>query len=127
VPIARTLGNCLSMDVFSLLTAHLGPARALDLLLRARQLTGAEARAAGFVAELVADAAGLDAALAETVETLVAHAPLTMWAAKRAAVRLRRATLPGGDDLVERVYGSADFAAAVAAFGSGRRPEWTGS
>jgi enoyl-CoA hydratase/carnithine racemase len=127
VPIARTLGNCLSMDVFALLTAHVGPARALDLLLRARQLTGAEAHAAGFVAELVPDAAALDAALAETVETLVAHAPLTMWAAKRAAVRLRRAALPDGDDLVERVYGSADFAAGVAAFGSGSRPEWTGS
>ncbi len=38
VPIARTLGNCLSMNTYSLLVHHLGPARTLDLLLRARLL-----------------------------------------------------------------------------------------
>ena len=49
-----------------------------------------------------------------------------MWATKQAVARLRRATLPDGDDLVERVYGSADFAGGVAAFGSHRRPTWEG-
>ena len=40
MPIARTLGNCLSMNSYALLVAHLGPARTLDLLLRARLISG---------------------------------------------------------------------------------------
>jgi enoyl-CoA hydratase/carnithine racemase len=126
IPVARTLGNCLSMDTYALLVGHLGPARTLDLLLRARQLTAAEAHAAGFVAELVGTGRTLDELLAEVVDTLLGHAPLTMWATKRAVTRLRRGGLPDGDDLVRRVYGSEDFAAGVRLFGTGQRPEWTG-
>jgi enoyl-CoA hydratase/carnithine racemase len=127
VPIARTLGNCLSMDTIALLVAHLGRARALDMLLRARLLDAAEAYAAGFVTQLVDDAAALDAALAETVAALASHAPLSMWGTKQAIARLRRAGLPDGDDIVARVYGSADFASAVAAFARKERATWTGA
>jgi enoyl-CoA hydratase/carnithine racemase len=126
IPIARTLGNCLSMDTCALLVAHLGRSRTLDMLLRARLLDAAEAHGAGFVTQLVDDAAALDAALADTVSTLAAHAPLSMWATKQSVTRLRRAGLPEDDDIVERVYGSADFRSAVAAFGEKRRPTWTG-
>ncbi|HTF46933.1 MAG TPA: enoyl-CoA hydratase/isomerase family protein [Pseudonocardia sp.] len=127
VPIARTLGNCLSMDTYALLVGHLGPARTLDLLLRARQLTGAQAHAAGFVAELVGAEQSVDVVLGEVVETLLGHAPLTMWATKRAVARLRRANLPTGEDLVRRIYDSADFATGVRLFGTGERPTWTGT
>jgi enoyl-CoA hydratase/carnithine racemase len=125
VPIARTLGNCLSMNTFSLLVAHLGPARTLDVLLRARLLTGDQAEAAGFVAELCDDEA-LDRLVAGTVATLLEHAPLSMWAAKQAAVRMRRAALPDGDDIVRRVFGSQDFRDAVQAFAAKQRVTWTG-
>jgi enoyl-CoA hydratase len=128
VPIARTLGNCLSMNSMSILVAQLGPARTLDLLLRARLLGADEARAAGFVAELCDDGA-LDGTLASVVEALQNHAPLTMWAAKVAVARLRRANLPNADDLVTRVFDSNDFRRAVAAFGSagaGKLRDWTG-
>ncbi len=114
------------MDTTALLVAHPGPARTLDLLLRARLLDAREAHAAGFVGQLVADTAELDTTLAETVQTLAGHAPLTRWASKRAVTRLRRAAVPDGDDTVERVYGSADFAAAVRAFGARERPTWQG-
>ncbi|OZM83962.1 enoyl-CoA hydratase/isomerase family protein [Pseudonocardia sp. MH-G8] len=126
IPIARTLGNCLSMDTTALLLAHLGRSRTLDMLLRARLLDAAEAHAAGFVTQLVDDAAGLDAALDETVTTLASHAPLSMWATKQSVTRLRRAGLPEDDDIVTRVYGSADFASAVAAFARKERATWTG-
>jgi enoyl-CoA hydratase/carnithine racemase len=126
VPIARTLGNCLSMDTAALLVAHLGRSRAMDVLLRARMLDATEAHAAGFVTQLVEDSAALDATLAETVATLASHAPLSMWATKQTLARLRRAGLPDGDDIVARVYGSADFAAAVAAFARKERAAWTG-
>ena len=125
VPIARTLGNCLSMNTFSLLVSHLGPARTLDVLLRARLLTGEQAHAAGFVAELCDDDT-LDEVVAGTAATLLQHAPLSMWAAKQAAVRMRRAALPDGDDIVRRVFGSQDFRDAVQAFAAKQRVTWTG-
>jgi enoyl-CoA hydratase/carnithine racemase len=126
VPIARTLGNCLSMDTIALLVANLGRSRALDMLLRARLLDAGEAHAAGFVTQLVDDAVALEVALAETVATLASHAPLSMWGTKHALARLRRAGLPDGDDIVARVYGSVDFASAVAAFARKERATWTG-
>ena len=125
VPIARTLGNCLSMNTVSLLVHHLGPGRTLDLLLRARLLGADDAHAAGFVGEVVPDGE-LDAALAALLDTLLAHAPLTMWAAGQAVTRLRRAALPEGDDLVRAVFGSADFRAGVRAFVDRGQVSWTG-
>lgn len=125
VPIARTLGNCLSTNSISVLVGRLGPARALDMLLRARSLDAAQAQAAGFVAEVCAEDA-LDATLKEVVGTLLSHAPLTLWASKVAVARLRRAALPDGDDLVARAFGSQDFHRAVVAFGSGQRAAWEG-
>lgn len=125
VPIARTLGNCLSMNSVSLLVAQLGPSRMLDLLLRARLLSGQEAHAAGFVAEL-ADEDALEEAAADVVQQLLRHAPLTMWAAKQAVVRLRRAVLPDGDDLVSQAFGSDDFREGVRAFVAKERPAWQG-
>jgi len=126
VPIARTLGNCLSMNSVSVLVAQLGPARALDMLLRATMLDANEAHAAGFVAQVCDDTA-LDATLEDVIATLLSHAPLTMWASKLAVARLRRANLPDGEDLVARTFGSEDFRRAVAIFGSGERATWDGS
>ncbi|WNV75356.1 enoyl-CoA hydratase [Geodermatophilus sp. DSM 44513] len=124
VPVARTLGNCLSVNSVSLLVHHLGPGRTLDLLLRARLLGADEAAAAGFVTTCPDE--GLDAALDELTGTLTGHAPLSMWAAKQAVLRLRRAGLPEDADLVRTVYGSADFRAGVAAFVARERVSWTG-
>jgi enoyl-CoA hydratase/carnithine racemase len=125
VPVARTLGNCLSMNTYSLLVAHLGPARTLDMLLRARLLSAADAAGAGFVSEVCPDGE-LDAALEGLVTPLLGHAPLSMRAAKRAVARLRRANVPYGDDLVREVFGSADFAAGVAGFVNREQVSWTG-
>ncbi len=125
VPIARTLGNCLSMNTYSLLVHHLGPARTLDMLLRARLLTAEQAHGAGFVSE-VADDGGLDDVLGPLVETLLAHAPLSMKAAGQAVARLRRASLPDGDDLVHEVFGSEDFRAGVRAFVAREQVTWRG-
>ncbi|WP_046470700.1 enoyl-CoA hydratase [Allosalinactinospora lopnorensis] len=125
VPIARTLGNCLAMRVQALLVHHLGPARVADMLLTARLLTAEETDSAGFLTRFVAEEE-LETATRNLTERLAAHAPLTMWAAKTATRRLLEADLPGGRDLVERVYGSEDFRTAVADFAAGRRPVWWG-
>jgi enoyl-CoA hydratase len=125
VPIARTLGNCLSMNSYSLLVHHLGPARTLDMLLRARLLSAEDAAGAGFVGQVVPDGE-LEPALTALLEVLLGHAPLSMKAAGQAVARLRRATLPDADDLVREVFGSADFRAGVQAFVDRGQVSWTG-
>lgn len=125
VPIARTVGNCLSMNTYSLLVRHLGAARTTDMLLRASFLTGEDAAAAGFVAEL-STPDNLDAAADAVVATLLDHAPLTMRATKEALYRLRTAGMPDGDDIVAGVFSSADFQAGIRAFLAKEPPHWTG-
>lgn len=120
VPIARTLGNCLSAGTLALLVEALGRPLTVDLMLTGRLLeTDEAARAPGFLHRVVDD---LDAGLAELTGRLTANAPLTQWATKE----LLR---PGTDEqaVVSRVYGSRDFRDAVAAFGERRTPQWTGT
>ncbi|SDY04902.1 Enoyl-CoA hydratase/carnithine racemase [Saccharopolyspora shandongensis] len=125
VPVARTLGNCLSMNTYSLLVFHLGPARAKDMLLRARMFSADEAHAAGFVARLC-EVGELEETVAGVAARLAQHAPLTMWAGKEAVRRLRLANLPDGDDLVRTVFGSEDFRNGVRAFLDKTPHRWTG-
>lgn len=125
VPIARTVGNCLSINTCSVLVSQLGPARTLDLLLRARLITAEAAFIAGFVSELCDDS-DLEQVTAGVVQELVLHAPLSMWAAKESVRRLRRSLLPDGDDIVARVFDSDDFHRAVRAFESKEVVQWTG-
>ncbi|MGH3425885.1 MAG: enoyl-CoA hydratase, partial [Nocardioidaceae bacterium] len=101
------------------------PARTLDLLLRARLVSGEDAHAAGFVSEVCDDEA-LDATVDQLVTPLLEHAPLSMWATKEAVRRIRRAQVPGGDDIVGTVFGSEDFRAAVKAFVAKEAVEWAG-
>ena len=49
-----------------------------------------------------------------------------MWAAKEAVRRFRRMTIPEGDDIVARAFGSEDFRRAVAAFAAKEQVEWQG-
>src|SRR3984893_6318595 len=56
VPIARTLGNCLSIANYARLVALLGVSRAKRMLLLAENLSAEEALASGFLREIVAAA-----------------------------------------------------------------------
>lgn len=125
IPIARTLGNCLSMGTYAMLVQHLGPGRTLDMLLRARFLDAEEARSAGFVTQVCA-VEELDEVVAGITDRLCKHAPLTMWAAKESIRRLRKENLPDGDDIVRTVYGSEDFHHGVESFVSKTKPQWRG-
>lgn len=125
IPIARTLGNCLSMDTCNLLVHHLGPARTLDLIMNARVYSGEEAHQVGFVCDAVDDGEFTDTVEA-TVQRLLSHAPLTMWAVKQSVRRLIRGPVPEGDDIVATVYASSDFRSAVQAFQTKTKPRWQG-
>jgi enoyl-CoA hydratase/carnithine racemase len=123
LPIARTLGNCVSMPTYARLVNLIGAARALHLIYTAGFVDGTEAVNIGLASELVDD---LDARLTGLCDQLVGHAPLTMRASKIALRRLRDHDLPPDEDLVRLCYGSDDFHEGVTAFLVKRSPRWQG-
>jgi len=126
-PIARTLGNCLSMSNISRLTALVGAARAKELIFTARLVEGPEALAAGLVHELVDDHAALVKRADELAGTVASHAPLTLRATKEALRRLQpRLTREQGEDLILMCYTSQDFREGMDAFLNKRSPQWKG-
>src|SRR5207248_2170718 len=54
-PIARTLGNCLSMSNLSRLNALVGPARTKEMIFTARLIEAEEAHALGLLSEVLPD------------------------------------------------------------------------
>lgn len=113
MPIARTVGNCLSMANYARLAAALGPARLKDIIFRARPLLADEALAAGFVSDVV-DGEALDEYVQALCAKLADHSATTLRVTKEA---LRRARfVPDGDDLILEAYGSEGFHANVRAF-----------
>ena len=126
-PIARTLGNCLSMSNISRLTALVGPARVKDLIFTARLLNAEEAAAVGLLGEVVEDVAALTKRADELATLIASHAPLTMNATKQALARLmRRLTRDEGEDLILMCYMSQDFREGLDAFLNKRPPHWKG-
>ena len=125
LPVARTLGNCLSMTGYARLVAALGESRAKDIVFTARMVPADEALAAGLVSAVV-PAGEIEAHVFELVERVAGHAPITLRVTKEALRRLREANVPDGADLVEEAYGSEDFRQGVAAFLEKRRHTWTG-
>jgi enoyl-CoA hydratase len=125
VPIARTLGNCLSAANVARLIAAFGSARAKRILLLAEMIGAEEAHACGFVHQVLASAD-----IGGSVNTLCArlkeHAPFTMMASKEAMRRIAEKNLPDDEDLVRICYGSKDLQEGITAFLAKRKPNWTG-
>jgi enoyl-CoA hydratase len=126
-PIARTLGNCLSMSNISRLTALVGPARVKDLIFTARLVGAEEAAAIGLLNEVVEDIPALQKRAGELAATVAGNAPLTLNATKQALARLtRRLTREEGEDLILQCYMSRDFREGLDAFLNKRAPHWMG-
>jgi enoyl-CoA hydratase len=126
-PIARTLGNCLSMSSISRLTALIGPARVKDLIFTARLIDADEASRLGLLNEVVEDFPALQKRAQELATLIAGNAPLTLNATKQALSRLtRQLSREEGEDLILMCYMSRDFREGLDAFLNKRQPNWRG-
>ena len=128
IPIARTLGNCLSAANYARLLDMIGPSRVKDLLFTGRLIDATEAASFGLVTRM-ADPSTIDDAVLEVAATIAANAPLTIRATKEAVRRIqagRRIEAAQVDDLIAMCYSSDDFKEGVAAFLAKRPPLFKG-
>ncbi len=126
-PMAKTLGNCLSLPNSARLIFLIGPGRFKELLLTARLLGAEEAYATGLINEIVAEPLEVLARARELAGLIARNAPLTVWAAKEAVRRLHE-QLQSADftDVIERCYRSEDFQLGVEYFIAKQTPKWLG-
>lgn len=124
-PIARTLGNCLSVRNLARLSSLIGPARVKDMIFTARLIEATEALQIGLLTEIVAGRAELDQRAAKLAGTIAGFAPLTLRATKEGLRRLQANEVPDGD-LISMCYTSEDFREGMDAFLEKRSPKWQG-
>jgi enoyl-CoA hydratase/carnithine racemase len=121
VPVARTLGNCLSMANTARLIDMVGTAKAREILIGARLLDAGEAFAAGLATAVVPNDR-LEPETLALAEKLSTYARSTIEASKEMLRRLRDYRRPpSADDIIRKCYGSSDFREGVQAFLQGRK------
>jgi enoyl-CoA hydratase/carnithine racemase len=125
IPVARTLGNCLSPSNIAWLSAHLGIPMVKKMLLTSELIKAPELLATGFLFE-TAPAEEIDTAADTLANKLASLAPITQKASKLTIARLLQSNLPDCTDLMRETYNSQDFREGVNAFLEGRPPKWTG-
>jgi enoyl-CoA hydratase/carnithine racemase len=125
-PVARTLGNCITLKNYLHLVDAFGAMKTKEMLFTARLLAASEALQGGFLTAIV-DAERLMAHATEVAQQISSLAPLTIWATKEAQRRLNAAEETiDFDDVVARVYSSSDFAEGVQAYLEKRKANWRG-
>lgn len=125
VPIAKTLGNCLSSNNLAWLVSHLGVPLVKRMLLLAELIPAEELLKQGYLLK-VCDEKDLDKAISELADRLASLAPITQKSTKQMIARQIGNLATDCQDLIYETYGSADFQNGVKSFLSGTAPTWTG-
>lgn len=121
-PMARTLGNCLSLDNYRRLSEAVGAMRTKELLYTARLIPADEALSIGFLTEIFEEERFFNNVM-EVATKISNHAPLTIKATKES---FKTASHDKFEKIIFNVYDSKDFAEGVNAYIEKRKPNWTG-
>lgn len=128
VPIAKTLGNCLSITNVSRLIDMVGISRAKEALMMGKLFSADEASHVGLV-NAVIEPGSIYEQVTDIAKQFNNLAPLTVQASKALIGRAqhqRRAERDVGDDWITKCYMSNDFKSAVNKFVNKVPFEWTG-
>jgi len=125
IPVAKTLGNCLSPSNLSWIATHLGVPMVKKMLLTAELIKAPELLESGFLYQ-TAEAVEIESVTNVLAQKLAALAPITQKASKLTLSRLLESNLPDCTDLMRETYNSQDFREGVNAFLEGRPPKWSG-
>ncbi|MHC2106760.1 enoyl-CoA hydratase [Methylobacterium sp. CM6246] len=126
VPIARTLGNCLSPANLRRLTATLGLSTVKRMLLLADMPTAESLEPLGYLAAIESPET-LDARVVELCQRLLGHAPVTMRVTREMLTALALDPDADGSAGIRTCYGSRDFAEGVRAFLDKKPAVWSGA
>lgn len=123
-PMAKTLGNCLSVNNLTRLVSILGATKTREILLTARLIEADEALSIGLVTEICDSP--FERAM-EMARQLKGHSPLLIEASKEGLRRVREKMAEvDDDDLIIKCYTSEDFHEGLESFLAKRKPQWQG-
>ncbi|WP_145145835.1 enoyl-CoA hydratase/isomerase family protein [Roseomonas gilardii] len=125
VPIARTLGNCLSIANIRRLIGTLGPSIVRRMLLSAELFRAEDLGPLGYLAAVVTPEE-LERTVQDICSGLLGHAPITISVTREMIRRLSQDPHAVADDLIRQCYGSEDFQSGVSAFLTKSKPQWRG-
>jgi enoyl-CoA hydratase/carnithine racemase len=125
VPIAKTLGNCLSASNLAWLVSHLGVPIVKRMLLLAEMISAPELLKQGYLLK-ICEPQDLDQEIHALAERLASLAPITQKSSKLMLARQIANQATNCQDLISETYASADFKHGVTSFLSGVAPRWTG-
>jgi enoyl-CoA hydratase/carnithine racemase len=118
IPVARTLGNCLSITNTARMVDMIGLAATRDILLTGRLIDADEARRSGLASEII-PSEHLPGEVMKRAADLATRKRSTVKATKATLLLLRdhrRPKLSAANDIIKECYGSDDFHAGVSAF-----------
>jgi enoyl-CoA hydratase len=125
VPIAKTLGNCLSANNLAWLISHLGIPIVKRMLLLAEMIAASELLERGYLYS-ICEPLDIEREISALTERLMSLAPLTQKSSKLMIARQVSNKVPDCQDLISETYASADFKQGVKAFLNGVIPDWKG-